>query len=147
MRGDRSGRVSLTVNVLRNQDPVRAAEMMIGCAHAHADVLNDPAPRVVFKKIGDPFLEFELIAMISDVSLGQKLQNDLNFSVFEVLSEAGFIPPLGPGASIVTLQGLDGLRDAMGEIAGRFARPVPAAAADPEEAARQRERGLRSAGG
>lgn len=147
VRGDRTGRVSLTVSVLRNQDPVRAAELIVGCARGHADVLDDPPPRVVFRKIGDPFLEFELLVWIVDVSLGQKVQTDLNFSVFAVLSEGGFIPPLGPGASIVTVQGLDGMQDAMTEIAGRFARaaPAPAPAPEPEEAARQR--GLRSAGG
>ncbi len=147
VRGDRTGRVSLGVSVLRDRDPVRAAETIIACAAANADVLADPAPRVVFRKIGDPFLEFELIAMISDVSLGLKVQTELNFAVFKALSEAGFIAPLGPGASIVTVQGLDGMQAAMGEIAGRGVRPTPTSALEPEEAARQRERGLRSAGG
>ncbi|MCJ2107311.1 DUF3772 domain-containing protein [Methylobacterium sp. E-041] len=124
VRGDRTGRVSLVVNVLRNQDPARAAEMLLACAAQHADVLKEPAPRVVFRKIGDPFLEFELVVMIVDVSLGQKVQNDLNFSVFRTLSEAGFIPPLGPGSSIVTVQGLDGMQDAFSEIAGRFRPPA-----------------------
>ena len=146
VRGDRSGRVSITVSVLRNQDPVRAAEMIVGCAQAHADVLKDPAPRVVFKKIGDPFLDFELLVWIVDVSLGQKVLTDLNFSVFATLSEASFIPPLGPGSSIVTVQGLDTMQSAMGEIASRFI--LPAAAPEGGDSARaQRDRGLRSAGG
>ncbi|MCJ2055835.1 DUF3772 domain-containing protein [Methylobacterium sp. J-048] len=144
VRGDRSGRVSITVSVLRNQDPVRAAEMIVGCAQAHADVLRDPAPRVVFKKIGDPFLEFELLVWIVDVSLGQKVQTDLNYAVFAILSEAGFIPPLGPGASIVTVQGFEAMQAAMGEIASRFGQPAPEPA---EPAQPQRDRGLRSAGG
>ena len=122
VRGDRAGRVTITVNVLRNQDPVRAAELMVQCAAALPEVLKDPAPRVVFRKIGDPFLEFELIAMIVDVSLSLKVQNDLNFAVFKTLSGEGFIPPMGPGASIVTVQGLDGMQDAMSEIASRFGR-------------------------
>jgi potassium efflux system protein len=122
VRGDRAGRVNITVNVLRNQDPVRAAELMVQCAAALPEVLKDPAPRVVFRKIGDPFLEFELIAMIVDVSLSLKVQNDLNFSVFRTLSGEGFIPPMGPGSSVVTVQGLDGMQDAMSEIASRFGR-------------------------
>ncbi|MET0259027.1 MAG: DUF3772 domain-containing protein, partial [Methylobacterium sp.] len=99
VRGDRTGRVIISVSVLRNQDPVRAAEMMVACASAHADVLKEPPPRVVFKKIGDPFLEFDLIALVTDVNLGQKVQSDLNFSVFKTLSEAGFIPAMGPASS------------------------------------------------
>ncbi|WP_267356560.1 DUF3772 domain-containing protein [Methylobacterium sp. GC_Met_3] len=146
VRGDRSGRVSITVSVLRNQDPVRAAEMITGCAIAHADVLKEPAPRVVFKKIGDPFLEFELLVWITDVSLGQKVLTDLNFSVFASLCEAGFIPPLGPGSSIVTVQGLDSMQTAMGEIASRFGLAAPAAEAG-EGSRAQRDRSLRSAGG
>ena len=159
VRGDRSGRVSITVSVLRNQDPVRAAEMIVGCAQGHADVLKDPAPRVVFKKIGDPFLEFELLVWIVDVSLGQKVQTDLNYAVFATLSGAGFIPPLGPGASIVTVQGFEAMQSAMGEIASRFGQA--AQAPEPREskplqdsnetgaspAQPQRDRGLRSAGG
>ncbi len=122
VRGDRTGRVTITVNVLRNQDPVRAAELLTECALGLPEVLRDPAPRVVFRKIGDPFLEFELIAMILDVNLALKVQTDLNFAVFKTLSDEGFIPALGPGASIVTVQGLDGMQEAMSEIAGRFGR-------------------------
>ncbi|MFG5121218.1 DUF3772 domain-containing protein [Methylorubrum sp. POS3] len=117
VRGDRTGRVIIAVSVLRNQDPVRAAEMMVACASAHPDVLKQPPPRVVFKKIGDPFLEFELVAMIVDVNLSQKVQSDLNFSVFKTLSDAEFIPPMGPASSFITVQGLEPVRDALGQIA------------------------------
>ncbi|GJD36242.1 DUF3772 domain-containing protein [Methylobacterium aerolatum] len=144
VRGDRTGRLSLTVSVLRNQDPVRAAEVITACATAHPDVVRDPPPRVVFRKIGDPFLEFELLAWISDVSLGLKVQTDLNFSVFKTLTEGGFIPPMGPGSSIVTIQGLDGMQSAMGEIAKSFVRPTPPEQAAPlpeEEPLRERRRG------
>ncbi|MGF3027033.1 DUF3772 domain-containing protein [Methylobacterium aquaticum] len=123
VRGDRTGRVTITVSVLRNQDPVRAAELIAGCAKAHPDVLKEPPPRVVFRKIGDPFLEFELIAMIADVGSQLKVQSDLNFAVFKILSDEGLIPTLGPGASIVTVQGLDAMQDAMGQIA-RMTNPA-----------------------
>ncbi len=134
VRGDRTGRVSITVSVLRNQDPVHAAELIVACAKAHPDVLKEPPPRVVFRKIGDPFLEFELIAMITDVGSQLKVQSDLNFAVFKTLSEGGLIPNLGPGSSIVTVQGLDAMQDAMGQIA-RMASPAafrPEARNEPE---------------
>ncbi|WP_411902476.1 DUF3772 domain-containing protein [Methylorubrum thiocyanatum] len=117
VRGDRTGRVIISVNVLRSKDPVQAAEMMVACAKAHPDVLKEPPPRVVFKKIGDPFLEFELVAMVIDVNLGQKVQSDLNFSVFKTLADAEFIPPMGPASSFITVQGLEPVRDALGQIA------------------------------
>ncbi|AWB22160.1 mechanosensitive ion channel family protein [Methylobacterium currus] len=134
VRGDRTGRVTITVSVLRNQDPVHAAELIVGCAKAHPEVLKEPPPRVVFRKIGDPFLEFELIAMISDVGSQAKVQSDLNFAVFKTLSDGGLIPNLGPGASIVTVQGLDAMQDAMGQIA-RMTNPAafrPEARNEPE---------------
>ncbi|MGU3540271.1 DUF3772 domain-containing protein [Methylobacterium sp. A54F] len=146
VRGDRTGRVVIGVSVLRNQDPVKAAEMIVACAAAHPDVLKEPAPRIFFKKIGDPFLEFELYAMVVDVGLGQKVQTDLNFAVFKTLSDAGFIPPLGPGASIVTVQGLDGLQGAMGDIAAQFVRTMPDKPADGSDAEPMRSPVRRSAG-
>ncbi len=117
VRGDRTGRVVIPVSVLRNKDPAQAAELMIGCAKANPSVLKDPPPRVVFRKIGDPFLDFELIAMITDVNLTLIVQSDLNFSVFKTLSEAGFVPEMGPASSIITVQGLEPVRDALGQIA------------------------------
>ncbi|WP_430910669.1 DUF3772 domain-containing protein [Methylobacterium sp. sgz302541] len=160
VRGDRAGRVSITVSVLRNQDPVRAAELIEGCARAHPDVMKEPAPRVVFRKIGDPYLEFELLATIVDVGLGLKVQTDLNFAVFRTLSQAGLIPPMGTPTSIVTVQGLDSMQNAIGEMAGVFGRQgreqtgteVPAdrdedaAEAEPMRSAAPREIGRRSAG-
>ncbi|MCK2054314.1 mechanosensitive ion channel family protein [Methylobacterium sp. 37f] len=139
VRGDRTGRVSITVSVLRNQDPVRAAELLMNCAQAQPDVLKEPPPRVVFRKIGDPFLEFELIAMIVDISLSLKVQNDLNFAVFQTLSGAGMIPALGPGSSVVTVQGLDSFQSAMGQIASTFTPPQrPGEQAGPARAAEDR---------
>jgi small-conductance mechanosensitive channel len=141
VRGDRTGRVIISVNVLRSKDPVAAAEMMVACAKAHSDVLKEPAPRVVFKKIGDPFLEFELIAMVVDVNLGQKVQSDLNFSVFKALADAEFIPPMGPASSFITVQGLEPVRDALGQIAhavGSPAAQVIAAPAPPRSQSEER---------
>ena len=138
VRGDRTGRVSITVSVLRNQDPVRAAELLMTCALAQADVLKEPPPRVVFRKIGDPFLEFELIAMIVDVSLGQKVQSDLNLAVFQTLSGAGMIPDLGPGSSVVTVQGLDSFQNAVGQIASAFTPQQRSGEQTAPEAAQER---------
>ena len=128
VRTDRTGRVTISVNVLRNQDPVRAAELLAHCADVHPDVLKDPPPRVVFKKIGDTWLEFELVAYVSDVNLQQSVQSDLNFALFSCLNEAKVMPPLGPGVTAV--QGLEPVREALDHIAEAIAKaPRPAGAA------------------
>ncbi|GAA0251268.1 hypothetical protein LNAOJCKE_3894 [Methylorubrum aminovorans] len=139
VRGDRTGRVIISVSVLRSKDPVEAAEMMVACAKAHPDVLKEPAPRVVFKKIGDPFLEFELIAMVVDVNLSQKVQSDLNFSVFKALADAEFIPPMGPASSFITVQGLEPVRDALGQIAHAVGSPAAHVIAPPAAARSESE--------
>lgn len=116
VRGDRTGRVIVTVNVLRNQDPVRAAELLLACAREHRDVVREPPPRVVFKKIGDATLEFDLVAFVADVNVQLTVLSDLNFAVFARLTEAGMIPPVGPGA--VEVMGLGPVETALEHIAG-----------------------------
>jgi small-conductance mechanosensitive channel len=128
VRGDRTGRVIIAVSVLRSQDPVRAAELITACAAAHPDVLKMPAPRVVFRKIGDPMLDFELMAWVTDVDFNLKVQSDLNFAVFKALSGSGMIPEMGPGSSIVTVKGLEPMGSALGQIAQVFAGQAPEAA-------------------
>ncbi len=105
VRGDRTGRLSFTVSVLRNQDPVKAAEQIAACAQAHPDILRDPPPRVVFRKIGDPFLEFEMFVWISERQPRPQVQTELNFAVCSRPSQRAGSSPLGPGSSIVTIQG------------------------------------------
>jgi potassium-dependent mechanosensitive channel len=82
----------------------------------------------VFKKIGDTWLEFELVAYVSDVNLQQRVQSDLNFALFSCLNEAKIMPPLGPGVTAV--QGLEPVREALDHIAEAIAKaPRPAGAA------------------
>ncbi len=131
VRGDRYGRVSITVNVQRNQDPVTAADLILHCAGAHPDVAKEPPPRVAFRKIGDPNLEFELIAIITDVSRQLQVTSDLNFAVFAALTGRGLIPPMGgTPQSIVTVQGLEAMQEAMGRLAAG-AGPLPTPAGTP----------------
>ncbi|HEX8168100.1 MAG TPA: DUF3772 domain-containing protein [Beijerinckiaceae bacterium] len=126
VRVDRTGRVVIAVNVLRNQDPVRAAELLAACADRHPDVLKSPPPRVVFRKIGDTWLEFELIAYVTDVNVQQSVQSEINFALFRCLNEEKIMPPLGPG--VMSVQGLEPVRDALDHIADAIAtapRPPP----------------------
>jgi potassium efflux system protein len=138
VRGDRTGRVIITVNVLRNQDPARAAVLLTGCARAHADVLKEPEPRVVFKKIGDTWLEFELICFVGDVNLQQSVQSDLNFAIFQSLNDESVMPPLGPPS--LQVQGLGSVETALEHIASALAADRRASTQDhaPVEAPQSR---------
>ncbi|WP_375461294.1 DUF3772 domain-containing protein [uncultured Enterovirga sp.] len=137
VRNDSTGRVVLPVNVLRNQDPARAAELLIACAHAHPDVLTEPPARVIFKKIGDTWLEFDLVCIVDDVAKQLRVQSDLNFAVFQTLVQEGILPPLGPGA--MNVGGLEPVQAALQSIADAIGSrpaevvPEPAAGASGDE--------------
>ncbi|KAA2235716.1 DUF3772 domain-containing protein [Salinarimonas soli] len=115
VRGDRTGRVVLPIAVLRSQDPVRAAEVLVGCAANHPDILKEPPPRVNFKKIGDTWLEFDLIAFVFDVDNQSRVHSELNFAVFRELTAGGFIPPMGPPS--LNVGGLGSVEAALEHIA------------------------------
>ena len=143
VRGDRTGRVAIQVGVPRNQDPHRAAEIIADCARAHADVMREPAPRVLFRKIGDASLDFELFAYVTDVNLQGSVQSDLNFAVFRALSEAGLFNGPAAGTSNVAIHGLEPVQSALGQIAGALGTGPPGGGAlagiDVVEEARGRE--------
>jgi potassium efflux system protein len=129
VRGDKTGRVIVPVNVLRNQDPAHAAQRLVEIASRHADVLSEPRPRVLFKKIGETWLEFELIAYVEDVTKQASVQSDLNFTVFKMLVDEGILPPLGPGA--MNVGGLEPVQAALRQIADAIAeREAAGGAAD-----------------
>jgi small-conductance mechanosensitive channel len=120
VRGDRTGRVIIPVKVLRNQDPVRAAQILGDLASHHADVLAEPPPRVLFKQIGDTWLEFDLIAYVEDVTTQVRVQSDLTFAVFKSLVDEKLLPPLGPGS--FSIEGLAQVQAALQHIADAIAR-------------------------
>ena len=121
VRGDRTGRVIVPVSVLRNQDPVRAAEILVGKASEHPDILKNPLPRIVFKKIGETWLEFDLICFVDDVAKQLRVQSDLNFALFKALVDEKILPPLGPGA--MNVGGLEPVQSALQGIADALSRP------------------------
>jgi small-conductance mechanosensitive channel len=130
VRGHRFGRVIVPVNIGRDQDPARAAAILTAEAARHPDVVTEPPPRVVFKKIGDAVLEFELVCIVEDVARQLAVQSDLNFAIFKALTGAGIIPmPVAPGP--VTLAGLEpvgnalqGIADAIGVSSRLPHRPI-----------------------
>ena len=131
VRGDKLGRVSITVNVPRDKDPARAAEVLIEHASKHADVLSEPPPRAFFKKIGDSALEFELICIIADVSARLRIQSELNFAVFGALTSEGILPaPVAPAP--VNLAGLEPVQGALEHIAESIASERKEAQPAPE---------------
>src|SRR5829696_8047630 len=121
VRSDRTGRVIAPVSVPRSADPVRAAQIIADCARAHADVLREPPPRVLFKKIGDAWLEFDLVCFVADVDFGSRVQSELNFAVFQRLSAEHIIapPPAPPPALDVRLGSVESALEHIAKAIGK----------------------------
>ncbi|HKG77311.1 MAG TPA: DUF3772 domain-containing protein, partial [Beijerinckiaceae bacterium] len=121
VRSDRTGRVIAPVSVPRSADPVRAAQIIADCARAHADVLREPPPRVLFKKIGDAWLEFDLVCFVADVDFGSRVQSELNFAVFQRLSAEHIIapPPAPPPALDVRLGSVESALEHIARAIGK----------------------------
>ncbi|MDB5513171.1 MAG: mechanosensitive ion channel protein MscS [Enterovirga sp.] len=120
VRGDRSGRVIISITIGRDKDPARTAELLVAEASRHADVLKEPPPRVVFKKIGDASLELDLVCFVDDVTKQVRVQSDLNYAIFGALVAQGIVPMPGPGA--MNIGGMEQVQAALQHIADAIAQ-------------------------
>jgi small-conductance mechanosensitive channel len=118
VRTNRIGRVIVTVPVPRASDPDRVAEIMRTCALAHREIMSEPVPRVLFKKIGETMIEFDLVGFVDEIESSGRVSSDLYFAIYRALREAG-IPGVGQPtpAAPVTVQGLDRVEEELEHIA------------------------------
>jgi small-conductance mechanosensitive channel len=75
---------------------------------------------VLFKKIGDTWLEFDLVAYVEDVTQQVRVQSELTFAVFKALVDEKLLPPLGPGT--FSIEGLAQIQAALQHIADAITR-------------------------
>jgi small-conductance mechanosensitive channel len=139
VRSDRIGRIVLTVPVPRASDPDQVAQIIRHCALAHREVMSEPAARVLFKKMSDTTLEFDLVCYVDEIETAGRIQSDLYFAVARDLRQAG----IGVPAPVPTMkvEGLDDIEEQLEHIAeaieheseadrrhrGRAKPPVPSA--------------------
>ncbi len=91
---DRQVRFSLPVGVSYNANPVEVKEALLAVARLNREVLDAPAPDVLFKAFGDSSLDFELrVWTITQVRTPNILRSDLYFAIFEELSRRGIEIP------------------------------------------------------
>jgi potassium-dependent mechanosensitive channel len=116
VRSDRTGRVIVTVPVPRASDPDQVADIMRTCALAHREVMSEPSPRVMFKKITDASIEFDLVCFVDEIETQNRVSSDLYFAIYRCLRQAGIGAP-APLSAAVTVQGLDRVEDQLEHIA------------------------------
>lgn len=92
MLNDRFGRVILQVGVAYGSDVRLVERLLLKIAGDHPDVIaeNDlPPPTVFFRGFGDSSLDFELRAMIRDISQRFRVSSELNFAIDAAFREHG----------------------------------------------------------
>ncbi|HEX2137181.1 MAG TPA: DUF3772 domain-containing protein [Microvirga sp.] len=125
VRSDRTGRVIVSVPVPRSSDPDRVSEIMRTCALAHREVMSEPAPRVLFKKIAEGMLEFDLVCFVDEIEVAARVSSDLTFAIFRALRDAGIGQPAPDPKEIMA--GLSRVEESIGHIAQAVGKAPPAA--------------------
>jgi small-conductance mechanosensitive channel len=91
---DRSVRFSIAVGVSYGSDPAKVRDLLLATARNHPDVLDDPAPDVLFDSFGDSALNFQLrVWTIRQVQTPKVLASDLYFAIFEIFRKEGIEIP------------------------------------------------------
>lgn len=124
VHSDRVGRVIVPIPVPRDSDSDVVATVMRTAAQENPDVLDDPAPRVLFKRITETALTFDLICFVGEVDMGARVSSELTFAIVRRLRETGIIKPAGP-----TKLEVDGMFNLKDEVV-RLRAAIDAQAAD-----------------
>jgi small-conductance mechanosensitive channel len=90
---DRHRRLELVVGVAYGSDPERVTEILRGVVDAEPDVLEDPAPTILFQEFGDSALNFRVMAWIADFDTGFSMIHKLNVAINRALAENGISIP------------------------------------------------------
>ena len=90
---DRHRRLELAVGVAYGSDPEQVTEILRGVMAADEDVLEDPAPIILFREFGDSSLNFRILAWIADFDTGFSMTHRLNTAINKALAEAGITIP------------------------------------------------------
>jgi potassium-dependent mechanosensitive channel len=106
VRTDKTGRVKLTIPVNMAADPQKVREILLDVTANNKNVLQKPAPLVVFTEMTGTALNFELYCYIGDVMAVKSVASELNFEIYRRFKEETlFYTP--PAVMNVNLPGLE----------------------------------------
>ena len=108
---DAKRRIILPVGVAYGTDPERVLEILEHVARGNAEVLDDPAPEILFRNFGDSSLDFELRAWTESARGWNPVRSDLAVAITRALAEAGITIPF-PQRDL-HLRNLDQVREAL----------------------------------
>ncbi len=97
MLRDPFGRVIVPVRAAYGTDPEQVRDLLLQIAQQHPQVINDallaPTPIVLFRRLGEFAMEFEIRAFIRDIEYFLAVVSDFNFEVERVFRENGIEIP------------------------------------------------------
>ncbi len=86
-------RLRIAVGVAYGTDVDHVIETLQQVATGNADIVDDPAPRVRFRRFGDSSLDFELLGWIVQPVDRGRVMHELNCAVYKVFEERGIQIP------------------------------------------------------
>ncbi|MEM7025599.1 MAG: mechanosensitive ion channel domain-containing protein [Pseudomonadota bacterium] len=87
------GRVIVAVGVSYDCDPEQVRTVLLTCADETREILNRPAPQVLFRNFGDSALEFELRFFLRVIDDLLRVGSELRFAIKKAFDEAGIQIP------------------------------------------------------
>jgi small-conductance mechanosensitive channel len=109
---DLTMRLRIPVGVSYGSDVDEVIRVLVGVAHDHPDVLDDPAPEAWLMGFGDSSVDFQLNAWITDPSTMIGTRVSLNLAVWHALKAAGIEIPF-PQRDL-HIRSFDGLQNLTG---------------------------------
>ena len=90
---DHRRRIDVPIGVAYGTSPERVADILLGVARKHADVIADPAPLVFFRGFGDSALQFELQAWTNRFERWAVARSEVAVAAYAALREASIEIP------------------------------------------------------
>lgn len=90
---DRHRRIEVNAGVAYGSDPHKVKKILLEGLKKHPDIIDDPAPEVFFKALGESSLDFRILFWTSNISEWLRIQSDIVFMVHDVLKENGIEIP------------------------------------------------------
>jgi len=91
--GNPNIRRAIAVGIEYGSDVRKAAQLVADCARAHASVLADPAPEVLFDNFGSDDLQLRLLFWVAlgGARGGPTVDSDLRYAIHDALQAAGIV--------------------------------------------------------
>jgi potassium efflux system protein len=86
---DQVNRIQIAIGIAYGSDTQLAAQLLLGAAQDHPDVLKDPPPLVTFESFGDSSLKFVLRCFLPNLESRQHAVHDLNMEIDRKFRENG----------------------------------------------------------